>query len=218
MVSSITALGDNVSIAMSHANFQISCNGASLQRSRKWEKIKTMKPWGGQELHEEKWNLVETEHEAKNALGWSWGALVGTLVLVMASGLHQTPAWWDLCCCGRCFGECSITVGTKDKGERRNLLLMLCCQYQKALLMKWEFVQKMPLCYLRHLPNFMKLCDRKSAFIDNRNIGIVENKLILGRRDRKQPSLLCRIRSKSLPNLRAKVGFYLSLGDFPSII
>lgn len=138
-------------------------------------------------------------------------------------------SWWHQDCIrhqpggtcvavGRCFGECSITVGTKDKGERCNLLLMLCCQYQKALLMKWEFVQKMPLCYLRHLPNFMKLCDRKSAFIDNRNIGIVENKLILGRRDRKQPSLLCRIRSKSLPNLRAKVGFYLSLGDFPSII
>lgn len=73
-------------------------------------------------------------------------------------------------------------------------------------------------CHLRHLPNFTELCDRKSAFIDNRNIGILENKLILGRRARKQPSLLCCIRSKSLPSLRAKVGFYLSLGDFPSII
>lgn len=85
-------------------------------------------------------------------------------------------------------------------------------------------------CHLRHLPNFTELCDRKSAFIEyvnmlyvymlyvNRNICILENKLILGRRARKQPSLLCCIRSKSLPSLRAKVGFYLSLGDFPSII
>lgn len=140
------------------ATFQISCSGASLQPSRKWGEIKTMKPWGGQELHEEEWNL-------ENSRDWAWskaclglelrsiGGYVGTCNGIGIVACSEVPfvallrrsryqAGGPCAAVGRCFGERSLTVGTRDKGETCYLPLMLCCQYQKALFMKWEFVQK----------------------------------------------------------------------------